>query len=220
MNGISFVKKKPNKQNLLSYGFVKQEEAYLYSCDIAGGQMRMTVTVKQDGTVSSSITDLLDCEEYVLHRVAGAEGSFVGQVRTDREAVLAEISARCFDSAVFESEQTNAVIDYARETYGDELEFLWKKFPDYAVLRRKDNQKWYAAVLKVSRRKLGLDSDEPVEILDLRLHPEEMERTVDHIRYFPGYHMNKKHWITICMDHSIPLEDIFRRIDDSYSLTK
>jgi len=34
----------------------------------------------------------------------------------------------------------------------------------------------------------------------------------------PGYHMNKKHWITVTLDGSIPDAEIRRMIDDSYRL--
>ena len=34
----------------------------------------------------------------------------------------------------------------------------------------------------------------------------------------PGYHMNKKHWNTIILDGSIPNDEIFAMIDDSYDL--
>jgi predicted DNA-binding protein (MmcQ/YjbR family) len=34
----------------------------------------------------------------------------------------------------------------------------------------------------------------------------------------PGYHMNKNHWITVAMDHSIPDKVIFTWIDRSYEL--
>lgn len=34
----------------------------------------------------------------------------------------------------------------------------------------------------------------------------------------PGYHMNKKHWNTLTLDGSIPDDEIFSMIDDSYNL--
>ncbi len=34
----------------------------------------------------------------------------------------------------------------------------------------------------------------------------------------PGYHMNKKHWNTIILDGSIPIGEIERMIDHSYTL--
>lgn len=121
---------------------------------------------------------------------------------------------------VFKSEQAKGVIAYVKDTYDDELEYLWQKFPDNAVVRRKDNQKWYAAILTVSRCKLDFDSDEIIEILDLRIKPENMESTVDNIKYFPGYHMNKKHWFTICLDGTVGMDEICRMIDESYGLAK
>lgn len=34
----------------------------------------------------------------------------------------------------------------------------------------------------------------------------------------PGYHMNKKHWNTLLLDGSVPLNEIKRQIDNSYAL--
>ncbi|MBF1207631.1 MAG: MmcQ/YjbR family DNA-binding protein, partial [Fusobacterium periodonticum] len=43
---------------------------------------------------------------------------------------------------------------------------------------------------------------------------------IDNKRYFPAYHMNKKHWCTICLDGTVELEKIYRLIDISYELAK
>nr|WP_248293096.1 MmcQ/YjbR family DNA-binding protein [Paenibacillus polymyxa] len=34
----------------------------------------------------------------------------------------------------------------------------------------------------------------------------------------PGYHLNKKHWNTVEVDNSFPLEDLYSMIDHSYEL--
>lgn len=34
----------------------------------------------------------------------------------------------------------------------------------------------------------------------------------------PGYHMNKKHWITVDLDYSVPTGEIEQLIDQSYAL--
>ena len=220
MTAVEFKRRKVNTAKLLPFGFKSTDKGYVYHTDLVECQMGMTVLIDASFKVYTEITDNSSGEEYILHRVDGASGTFVGRVKSEYEAVLDEISEKCFDAEVFKSEQAKAVIAYIRKDYGDELEYLWQKFPDNAVVRRKDNQKWYAAILTVSRRKLGFDSDERIEILDLRLNPDEMEGTVDGIRYFPGYHMNKKHWITVCLDGTVPNEEIFERIDDSYGLAK
>lgn len=220
MTETVFKKRKLNTEKVLSFGFERTDSGYVYHANLVDGQMKLTVKIDTEGKIYTDVVDINSGDEYVLHRVAGAAGSFVGQVRTEYEAILEEISAKCFDPEVFKSEQAKEVIAYVREKYGDELEYLWKKFPDNAVVRRKDNKKWYAAILTVSRRKLGFDSDEMVEILDLRINPEKMESTVDNKRYFPGYHMNKKHWFTICLDGTVSIKEIFTRIDDSYILAR
>ena len=41
------------------------------------------------------------------------------------------------------------------------------------MLRHTDNHKWYAIVMRVSRRKFGMDSDEVIDVVNLKL-PTEM----------------------------------------------
>lgn len=217
---ITFKNKKINIQKLLSYGFAEQESCYTYSADLAYGQMKLTVTITSDGKIYTEIIDNGTGEEYVLHRIAGTGGAFVGQVKNEYENILDDISVKCFEADVFKSDDAKRIMEYVRNTYSDELEFLWNRFPDNAVVRRKDNKKWYAAILTVSRRKLGFDSDEMVEILDLRIKPDDMKTLIDNKKYFPGYHMNKKHWYTICLDGTVSAEEIFTRIDNSYELAK
>ncbi len=158
-------------------------------------------------------------EVYTLHLVESATGSFVGEIKSQYKAVLEEIAETCFDPDVTKSNQAKELIAYAREKYGDELEFLWPKFPDNAIWRRQDNKKWYGAILTVSRQKLGLKSDEIVEIVDLRLEPEKIATLVDQKRYFNGWHMNKKNWYTIILDGSVPTKEICNKLDDSHTLT-
>ena len=67
------------------------------------------------------------------------------------------------------------------------------------MLRHEDNRKWYALVMKVSRRKFGLDSDEVIDVVNLKL-PTEMFGSfgaVDGV--YPAYHMNKLHWISVLL---------------------
>lgn len=123
-------------------------------------------------------------------------------------------------NSIWKNDYTKKVISYVHHTYGDELEFLWPKFPNNAIWRRKDSGKWYAALLSVSKKKLGIDSDDIVEIIDLRVDPEILTFLVDNKKYYPGYHMNKRHWCTIILDGSVTLEEIYARIDESFVLAR
>lgn len=214
--GVIFKNRKVIFSKLEDFGFVKSKTLYRYTKTLSGSGFEMTVTVNKSGKVNAEITDP-DTGEYTLH-LTGSSGSFVGEVRTEYEQTLEDIAENCFERDVFKSEQTKRLIEYVRERYGREPEYLWEKFPDNAVWRRGDTNKWFGVVLTVSRSKLGLSSDEAVEIVDLRLPPEEMARTVDGKRYFGGWHMNKKHWYSMILDGSVPFEELCRRIDTSYEL--
>ena len=215
---VIFARKKPNPRKLLSFGFTEDAEQYHYEASMAENQFQLEVSIAKDGHISTRLTDTASGEEYVLHLIAGACGTFVGMVKAEYESILQEIADRCFDPDVFQEECTKHVILHVRNTYQDEPEFLWKHFPDNAVFRRKDTGKWYGAILRLPGNKLGFPSSEMIEILDLRIKPEELEGLIDCKTYFPGYHMNKKHWYTICLDGSVPNEEIYARIKESYRL--
>lgn len=74
--------------------------------------------------------------------------------------------------------------------------------------------------MAINQKKLGLSNDGIVEVINLRMLPEKIRALQDYKKYFPGFHMNKKHWITIILNGSVPLEEIFARIDESYLLAK
>ena len=213
-----FKRKTVNFEKLINYGFSKKADIYSYSTVLPASGFTMTVSITEQGEISSMVTDPALNEPYVLHLADNAAGSFVGGVKYEYEQILTDIADKCFEHDVFKTEAAKDMIKYVRSKYGSELEYLWQKFPDNAVVRRNDNQKWYAAFLTVSRRKLGFASDETAEIIDLRMTPENIEKNVDNVKILPGYHMNKKHWVTICLDGSVPLDEICRLTDESYIL--
>lgn len=207
-----------NYTKLLTFGFNKEGNKYTYKTNILSGQFCLIVDVLADKQIKTKLIDIDVEDEYVLH-LTDTAGGFVGKVRKEYQEVLQTIADKCFDRAVFKSPEAEVIIEYIKDKYQSELEFLWEKFSDNAIARRTDNKKWYLALLTISGKKLGLD-DEHVEIIDLRGIPEQVEALIDSKRYFPGYHMNKKHWYTICLNGSIKIEEIYKRIDASYLLAK
>lgn len=213
--------KSPDFEKLVAFGFTYDGEIYSYLTKILNDQFELQITVASpSGEVNTKLTDLTTCDLYTLHLVEAAGGAFVGAVRAEYERVLTEIADKCFYKDVFKSDAAHGVIKYVKAKYGDELEFLWEKFSDNAVWRRKDTNKWYAVLLVVSKRKLGLDSDEIVDIIDLRVDPQVLPTLIDGKKYFAGYHMNKKNWMTICLDGSVSVDEICDRLDKSYILAR
>ncbi|MDE6200596.1 MAG: MmcQ/YjbR family DNA-binding protein [Clostridiales bacterium] len=210
---------KPNFAKLQKFGFVMSDGAYIYDTAIMNGGFALNVKITSSD-INTEVLDLATGDPYTLFLVEGAGGGFVGAVRTDYENVMLGIAEKCFDKYIFKSDYAQKLIQYVYDTYDDTLEFLWDKFPDNAIWRRKDNQKWYGALLTVTKDKLGLPSDEKVEIIDLRAAAEDIDAIVDGKKFFRGYHMNKKHWITVCLDGSVPLDEIQKMLDVSYDLAR
>lgn len=121
-----------------------------------------------------------------------------------------------FIKKVFKNKQTKEIINYIKDKYNNELEFLWEKFDNNAIVRRIDNKKWYGLFGIISLDKLGIDSHKEVEILNVRC--DNIENVVDNKTIFLGYHMNKKHWITIILNNNMSTKDIINLLDKSYDL--
>lgn len=74
-------------------------------------------------------------------------------------------------------------------------------------------------VYKVSGKMFALADMALFESINLKVAPEigvELREQYEGVQ--PGYHMNKKHWITVAMDGSIPDRLVRQWIDDSYQL--
>lgn len=215
-----FKYKTPVYGKLVEYGFVQQGDKYIYRQAIVSNQFDLRVSIFADGKIQTQVVDLNTEEEYRLHLIEGVVGEFVGKVRSECLKILQTMAESCFEDRIFKSKYVNEIICYIKEKYQDNFEYLWEKFPDNAIVRRSDNKKWYAAILTVEKNKIGLEGKEKTEVIDLRKIPEEIKELVDGKRYFAGYHMNKKHWLTICLDGSVDLSEIYRHIDESYILAK
>lgn len=213
-----FHNKKCNQDKLQKFGFICSDGKLIYSSGIVAGQFKMIVTVDSRGGVAMQVIDNDTGAEYILHQVEGATGSFVGRVRAECRELLRQIADNCFEADVFKGRQSCQVIRYVEQKYQGRLEYLWPKFPNNAIWRRQDNRKWYGVLLTVAKEKLNIPGKEIIEIMDVRAETQTIERVVDYKRYFPGYHMNKKHWLTVCLDGSVPLSEIQERIDESYDL--
>jgi len=109
--------------------------------------------------------------------------------------------------------------DYILKTYGAKAEFPWVKYPTFAVFRHADNKKWFAVIMTVDKRKLGIDEDGKVDVVNLKRDINIVSSTWGN-GIFPAYHMNKEHWITVTLDGSIEDKTVEFLVDISFHLTK
>ena len=215
-----FIKdKKIDLKKLKEFGFKLIDNSYYYHTFLLKNQFKMTVKINLNNSIFTEIIDTETNEPYVLYLIENRSG-YSEKVYKEYSEVLEKIKKKCFEDEIFKANYTKEIVAYVKNKYGDKLEFLWEKSPKNAVIRRKSTNKWYVVILTISKRKIGLDSDEIIEIINLHNNPEEIKKLIDYKKYFPAYHMNKKYWRSICLDGTVELKEIYRMIDISYELAK
>ena len=90
-------------------------------------------------------------------------------------------------------------LEYCLNTYGTSPDYPFDEDFETAVLRHVDNRKWYAIVMRVSRSKFGFDSDEVIDVANLKLPTEMFGSFGADDGVYPAYHMNKLHWISVLL---------------------
>ena len=91
------------------------------------------------------------------------------------------------------------LFEYCLNTYCTSPDYPFDEDFETAVLRHGDNRKWYAIVMRVSRRKFGFDSDEVIDVANLKLPTEMFGSFGAADGVYPAYHMNKLHWISVLL---------------------
>ena len=90
-------------------------------------------------------------------------------------------------------------LEYCLNTYGTSPDYPFDEDFETAVLRHTDNRKWYAIVMRVSRRKFDFDSDEVIDVVNLKLPMEMFGSFGIADGVYPAYHTNKLHWISVLL---------------------
>lgn len=74
-------------------------------------------------------------------------------------------------------------------------------------------------VYKVGRRMFAVAREDGPDGITVKCEPDFAATLVErHEAITPGYHMNKRHWITIALDGSVPVDLIRDLIEGSYEL--
>ena len=110
-------------------------------------------------------------------------------------------------------------LEYCLNTYGTSPDHPFDEDFETAVLRHVDNRKWYAIVMKVSRRKFGIDSDEVIDVVNLKLPTEMFGSFGTSEGVYPAYHMNKLHWISALLPDA-PKDMVHFLVNVSFEATK
>ena len=205
-----------NSKKAKEYGFVENQGVWTYSSTILQGDFFMIVTV-EDGVLGFQVYDQETGDLYPQVHMESMRGTFVGTVREACLEVLYGIRKACFEVQDYICPQTKRIMTRVQEKYENQLEYLWEKSPDTAVLRHEDNQKWYAVLMKISWDKLEKGREGLVEAVNLK-HDQVSDLLVKKGIY-PAFHMNKRYWISVPLDDSLSDEEVLELIEKSWNLT-
>ena len=198
------------------YGFVENQGVWTYSSTILQGDFLMMVTV-EDGDLNFQVYDQETGDLYPQVHMESMRGTFVGSVREACLEELFDIRKACFEVQEFLYPQTKRIMALVQEKYSNQLEYLWEKSPDTAVLRHEDNQKWYAILMRIPWDRLDKGREGLVEAVNLK--HDQVADLLSQKGIYPAFHMNKRYWISLPLDDTLTDEKVLELFDRSYFLT-
>ena len=205
-----------NSKKAKEYGFVENQGVWTYSSTILQGDFLMMVTV-ENGDLSFQVYDQETGDLYPQVHMESMKGTFVGSVREACLEELFDIRKACFEVEEFLCPQTKRIMALVQEKYSNQLEYLWEKSPDTAVLRHEDNQKWYAILMRIPWDRLDKEREGLVEAVNLK--HDQVADLLSQNGIYPAFHMNKRYWISLPLDDTLTDEKVLELFERSWFLT-
>lgn len=107
----------------------------------------------------------------------------------------------------------NDLIKYLQQEYICDIDYPWEKYPDYVVIRYRDNQKWFAGIFTITGHQVGLGTNEPMDVVNLKCEPDLIPILIRESGVYPAYHMNKKYGISMGIESYEDIEK-FKMLGD------
>ena len=205
-----------NSKKAKEYGFIENQGVWTYSLTILKGDFLMKITV-EDSDLTFQVFDQETGELYPQVHMESMRGTFVGSVREACLEELFDIRKACFEVQKFLCPQTKRIMTLVQEKYGNQLEYLWEKSPDTAVLRHEDNQKWYAILMRIPWDRLDKGREGLVEAVNLK--HDQVADLLSQNGIYPAFHMNKRYWISLPLDETLTDEKVLELFERSWFLT-
>ena len=112
--------------------------------------------------------------------------------------------------------QRQHLIEYIQDRYAAEPEYLWAKYPNYAVFRQPASRKWFAIIMDVPRKSLDLEGEGTLDVVDVKCGSIMVGSLLAQDGFFPAYRMSRGTWISVILDGTVPDEQIMPLVVLSY----
>jgi len=183
----------PQSEKLKALGFVEQGNELVLKRDLKDSEFYTVISISEKN-FTASVYEIETDEKYALFDMPSANGAFIGGLREKVAAIIESIVEKSFTSECLYEKY----VQHLLETYKCPRDFPWEDSPDCSVFRC-PNDKWFALIMDVSFKSLGMQSEEKVFVVNLKADAEKIPELVDKKSIFPAYHMNKKYWITVLL---------------------
>ena len=207
-----FKKYKLKEDNLINYGFIYNDGIYSFNKLIHENSFKLQISIK-DKKIHAKLIDLDFNEEYKLIDSIGS--GFIESLNDECKTILIDIRDKCYYKEEFIFPQSNRISLWIKEKYNSIPEYLWESAPGYGVFRNTKTNKWFGIIMNIPKNKIIGNDIKEIEIFNVMLH-EETQNYLNHAGIYPAYHMNKKHWVSILLDDTLPDDYIKNLINISY----
>lgn len=218
-----FARKRWIESKMLAYGFHKTNETYILEKPFLDGNFKAILSVTSKGLVTGNVIDRMTQDEYYQLRQETSDGAYVHTVRSAYLSLLKEIATSCCGDVLFASTQANRLTQAILDNFQVRPDFPWNhsaRYQSYGAFRHSFNRKWFALIMNVKRGVLDKDGNSgQVDIINVKIRPEQAEQLYRIPGIYPAYHMNHKTWISVVLDETLPDEKILDFIGTSYQLT-
>lgn len=204
---------------LSAYGFTPKQDLWTYTQTFMNNEFKAVVTINNQGQIRGNVYETDSNEPYIPLRVEGMNDGYVGEVRSEYKKILSAIKEHCCHLQYFISPQANHLAEALYQKYGDRPTFPWEKYSGHGVFRNPHNQKWYALIMSIDKSKLNKSQSGEVEVINLKISEQKIPELLKQKGFFPAYHMNKKTWITLILNDTLPDALILSLIEESHAYT-
>ena len=202
-----------SQATLAEWGFENGQARYV----LVEGEFELGMTLS-DQELELVVYDLAMEEPYTLFEVASASGALVTALRQQVDDIL----NRILGQQIQDNPLVERLVDYVATTYGLAPAHPFKRHPEIIGFKVPTVDKLFGIFLPVDYCRLDKTSTrtDQVLVLNLKGQPEHIVERIDNERYFPAYHMNKRHWFSLLLDAQTDWDQLTSLLAESYRLVK
>ena len=199
----------------IAYGFSRTEAGLELKKELPGVGLYAVFFIAGK-SFEVNVFDADTDEEYLPFNVLDNITGFVTGIREQVEDLVQEIKEKC----LLNSNMKLRLMEYCERKFGTEPEAPWEDSPDAYTFKTAKRNKWYALFMTIPYKSLGLVAKGALDVVNIKLPPEKVLDLIDRVHFYPAYHMNKKHWITIVLDKEVDEPLVQQLLEESYGLVE